>query len=319
MLAATSGYSSDHMRLSSDFGQSWTVVAWGSSFSDLAISASGQYMLAASRDSNGQRYSSNYGQTWSSLPHYNYEASPRKCAISASGQYQLFSTNRILHRSSNFGQTWTHITNPIPEIDEVDWATISDIEISASGQYIAFSYIVKDGGYYGDILTAGIKWSSNYGQTWTMKIYAAYQIHNMSMTKDGQCLLFSSTDLEEGYLQSSVWKLYNYGANLQRIYRRFDFDPDWFLATNGDGSLFLRCAPHENISKSTNQSSWTSITSPSVQGQIATNYKGNIIAIANSSGLDESTYGVWISYDSGASWERKSDLTGRLITMNQSN
>ena len=197
MLLASSNY----MYLSSDFGQSWTYMMYSPEFSDLAISASGQYMLVAARDENGQKYSSNYGQTWSSLPRHNYQTSPRKCAISASGQYQLFSSDRTLHLSSNFGQTWTD--SRISFIDNDVFVTITDIEISASGQYIAYSYIIKDT-YYGDALGGGIMWSSNYGQTWTYKARCSHSVHNMSMTKDGQYLLFSMTDLEEGYLQSSV-------------------------------------------------------------------------------------------------------------------
>ena len=85
------------LQLSSDFGQSWAVVQSLVEFNDLAISASGQYMLAAARQSDGRKYSSDYGQTWSSLPHYNYQGytvtNPRKCAISASGQYRLFSSD----------------------------------------------------------------------------------------------------------------------------------------------------------------------------------------------------------------------------------
>ena len=51
------------LKLSSDFGQSWTTVQSLIEFNDLAISASGQYMLAAARQSDGRRYSSDFGST----------------------------------------------------------------------------------------------------------------------------------------------------------------------------------------------------------------------------------------------------------------
>ena len=118
----------------------------------------------------------------------------RKCAISGTGQYQLFSTDYVLHLSSDFGVTWSNMS---PQLNQPD-SPINGIEISASGQYIAISYFAE--GVYDN----GIMWSSDYGQTWTQKVSCTHNVPNMSMTKDGQYLLFSMTDLEQGYLQSSV-------------------------------------------------------------------------------------------------------------------
>lgn len=305
--------------LSSDFGQSWTIVQSLIEFHDISISASGQYMLAAARQSDGRKYSSDYGQTWSSLPHYNYQGyyvtNPRKCAISASGQYRLFSSDSIMHLSSDFGQSWTDISAHTPS------SAITNIEISASGQYIAYSYFAE--GVYDN----GIMWSSDYGQTWTRKVSCTHAVYNMSMTKDGQYLIISMAYWEEYDLRSYLVRLYNYGANLQYLYEReLNSNSDSYLATSGDGSLFLKAVSQYKLHKSVNQgASWTSpnygtvTTSPTVSADFATNYKGNIIALAYGRGSD-SSLGVWISYDSGVTWQKTfADYLGRLITMNQSN
>ena len=310
------------LRLSSDFGQSWTTVQSLIEFHDISISASGQYMLAAARQSDGRRYSSDFGQTWSSMPHYNYQGytvtNPRKCAISASGQYRLFSSDWILHLSSDFGVTWSNMS---PQLNQ-PYSAITGIEISSSGQYIAISYFAE--GVYDN----GIMWSSDYGQTWTQVASCSHNIPDMSMTKDGQYLIFSMVNWEEYYLRPFLARVYNYGTSSQFLYdRELNTDADKYLVTSGDGSLFLKGGGYYNgVQKSTNQgASWSSPTSgtvttfPSISGYFATNYKGNIIGLAYGRGSD-SSLGVWISYDSGVTWQKTfADYSGRLITMNQSN
>ena len=318
------GYSG--LLLSSDFGQSWTTMQPLIEFNDISISSSGQYMLAASRQSDGRRYSSDFGLTWSSLPLYpiGYSAqNDRKCAISASGQYRLFSSDHILHLSSDFGQTWIDLSPHTPVYPEIAQA-ITDIEISASGQYIAYSYFAE--GVYDN----GVMWSSDYGQTWTQKLGCSHNIPDMSMTKDGQYLIVSMMNWEGYYLRPLLYRLYNYGASGEVLYEReLNSDPDPYLVTSGDGSLFLKGGGYyTGMQKSTNQGvNWRdrptsgSVTNifPSTYNYFATNYKGNIIGMAYARGSD-SSLGVWISYDSGVSWEKTFvDYWGTLITMNQSN
>lgn len=310
---------SSSLQLSSDFGQSWTTVQSSFEFNDISISASGQYMLAAGRVSNGRKYSSDYGQTWSSMPHHNYQGytvtNPRKCAISANGQYRLFSSDSILHLSSDFGQSWTDISAHTPS------SAITNIEISASGQYIAYSYFGE--GLYDN----GIMWSSDYGQTWARKVSCTHIVLDMSMTKDGQYLLFSVYNWGEYDLYPYLGRLYNYGASIQYFYELgANYQGDVYLATSGDGSLFLKAIPYYNLRKSVNQGiNWNNspnngtVTSIStVSGPVAINQKGNIIALSDARGLD-SSIGVWVSQNSGASFFRVTQDSGRLITMNQSN
>ena len=68
------------------------------------------------------------------------------------------------------------------------------------------------------------------------------------------------------------------------------------MVTSGDGSLFLKGGGYYNgVQKSTNQgASWSSPTAgrvttfPSISGEFATNYKGNIIGLAYGRGPDSS-------------------------------
>lgn len=179
---------------SSNYGQSWTPTTLASSVNSIAISASGQYQIAALLGATkGLYYSSNYGQTWTVATGTNAINFYQVC-ISASGQYAsacVWNASSVTYYSSNYGQTWTASNQA---------GVFFGIACSASGQY----QVVGDGGASGG--AGAIYYSTTYGRTWI-----ASNITNTSgyiqwgaMSATGQYASFATT-------QKGIWISSNYG------------------------------------------------------------------------------------------------------------
>jgi hypothetical protein len=112
----------------------------------ICMSSSGQYQTVGTTLT--VYVSSNYGQTWSSIP--SISSPIYSVCMSSSGQYQLASSAGIIGiwYSYNYGQTWAKSNAPI----NLNWYSSA---ISSSGQYQ--SAVVNNGTIY---------YSTNYGQTW---------------------------------------------------------------------------------------------------------------------------------------------------------
>lgn len=179
---------------SSNYGQTWTPTTLASSVNSIAISASGQYQIAALLGATkGLYYSSNYGQTWTVATGTNAINFYQVC-ISASGQYAsacVWNASSVTYYSSNYGQTWTASNQA---------GVFFGIACSASGQY----QVVGDGGASGG--AGAIYYSTTYGRTWI-----ASNITNTSgyiqwgaMSATGQYASFATT-------QKGIWFSSNYG------------------------------------------------------------------------------------------------------------
>jgi len=179
---------------SSNYGQTWTPTTLASSVTSIAISASGQYQIAALLGATkGLYYSSNYGQTWTVATGTNAINFYQVC-ISASGQYAsacVWNASSVTYYSSNYGQTWTASNQA---------GIFFGIACSASGQY----QVVGDGGQSGG--AGAIYYSTNYGRTWI-----ASNITNTSgfiqwgaMSATGQYASFATT-------QKGIWFSSDYG------------------------------------------------------------------------------------------------------------
>jgi len=151
-----------------NYGQTWTQSSGiTGNIVSIAMSASGQYVVACTT-ANGIYYSSTYGQTWLQS---NASASIQwyRICISASGQ-NVFAVGaaNTLYYSSNYGQTWTALSSTS--------GSYGGVACSASGQYIIAG-----------IISGGIYYSSTYGQTWTISnISSAGTITYAAMSASGQ-------------------------------------------------------------------------------------------------------------------------------------
>ena len=178
---------------SSNYGQTWTrATSSAAPFGGMAMSASGQYVIAGGVTANNQAlyYSTNYGQNWTIVPSSpigNWFA----CAISANGQYLLaaslnatylqqsitpffnmatsgnITTNTLQTTALSYSDGST-VVSAQPSLDYstfgITWTQTSSVNanwcspaISGTGQY-------QINANYG----GAIYYSSNYGQNWTV-------------------------------------------------------------------------------------------------------------------------------------------------------
>ena len=117
-----------------DFKLYNSAITYPFTYNNVAISNSGQYMLATV--ANGGLYmSSNFGTTWSQVTSVSGSASWQGLAISAKGQYMVAvsqTSNNAPVYSTDFGSNWTQVT--------FLGTTGSFIAMSGSGQYCITGY-----------------------------------------------------------------------------------------------------------------------------------------------------------------------------------
>ena len=120
------------------------------------MSSTGQYMYASSYAVNYAGYSTNYGQTWTSISSITPSSiGIQHIACSASGQYITITGNGTgIYSSSNYGKTFTKSAS-------FTTAQCMGVAMTASGQYQVASQWNSSTIYYSS--TYGITWSSTTG------------------------------------------------------------------------------------------------------------------------------------------------------------
>jgi photosystem II stability/assembly factor-like uncharacterized protein len=228
-------------------------------FSDIAMSASGQYITVV-QNPGSIFVSSNYGTTWNqyfdpNFPTNNFYSS---ISISASGQYQSITgnytnQNPFIATSSNYGVSWI-IVGPVWGVPFFGGICIA---ISATGQ---FQTVISPGNIGFTSLNYGLSWnqfsigvgnnntrvamsasgqyqtivssnnvallfnSSNYGQTWTQNPNASTAWCNgISISASGQYQVVSLGQVNGG----------NYILQLS-----MDYGNTWTTTANG-GQIFF--------------------------------------------------------------------------------
>jgi hypothetical protein len=156
ILASVTGGS---LFVSADYGSTWTQitsVSTASTWLSMAVSATGQYMVAVSQTTNNAPvYSTNYGITWNQTTFIGNTGTV--VALSGSGQYCLgiWGTTALLISNYLVGLTTT--TYSQPTLTGIN-ANISGAAISLTGQYMV---IVTSG------TTNNVYYSNNYGANFT--------------------------------------------------------------------------------------------------------------------------------------------------------
>ena len=208
--------SSGNLKISSDYGQTWSNPTTPPSvsgflyYSQVCISATGQYqMVYFSVSTTLYIYkSSDFGSTWSSVTFSNYSSTAQvRIAISASGQYQFIlygkssGSGELINVSSDYGTLWTTYTAV-----NIFLGNIS-LSVSASGQYLTFC---TNSGSSNFVYT-----SSNYGKSFVQnsRITNANGFQGMAMSASGQYQTLSS--------------------NYPYLYISSDYGQTWNLPTTG--------------------------------------------------------------------------------------
>ena len=179
-----SGCDYNHVYISNDTGVTFNQISLptiGTNYiaqNDLAISASGQYMLMSSK-----YRSSDYGVTWTLIDSSTgvdpiSGLTPSACYISKNGQYQVlgYNTTSVLQRpiyaSTDYGVTWTQQTGLDGTTGGIQGLTINDsntpfvMALLTNGTFYPYlqrmDYISQSGGFY-NVTVSG----AGTGDSWT--------------------------------------------------------------------------------------------------------------------------------------------------------
>jgi hypothetical protein len=165
---------------------------------EVAMSSSGQYVVACIANGNtasygnyyGIYYSTNYGATWNnvtsasgtSLNIYLYALT-----MSDSGQYAVSCTNtNLIIYSSDYCSTWLHVTFQ-------STVALTDISMSSSGQFVIASSNI------------GIYYSTNYGATWTYSLQTSgHSYSDVAISGNGVICNASLNSTTSKYIYSSI-------------------------------------------------------------------------------------------------------------------
>lgn len=131
-----------------DYGTTWARTGTNSSWVFGAVSGDGKYQTTAEAG-NTQQTSSDYGANWNDR---NSTGTWRKCQINYNGQYQIVAGNNRLYKSTDYGATISAIISAAA-LESFEWVAISN-----SGQYMGAASYGSNG---------CIRLSSNYGVNWT--------------------------------------------------------------------------------------------------------------------------------------------------------
>lgn len=256
--------------ISDDYGKTWrranvqvTIDPSSLVWDYVAISGSGQYMLASRRTQNNQDalYRSNdYGVTWSPVPHPGRNRFP---IISKNGQYQVFmrgwypaSTNPNLSaydtiKSDDFGTNWYYISNAFGLFTQ-------DGIISDDGQII--SVVLNDfSGFSVDLPPGYLVVSQDGGFTWTWtQMPSSELVQSVCSTPDGMTQyigtckgwnlitpplkIYKSTDggqtVFDPNIDTSDFQSYIHAPWFSGVRIRCSSDQQYFCATVGRGHIY---------------------------------------------------------------------------------
>jgi len=203
--------SSGGIYYTSNYGQSWVQKLSSVVFNYVAMSSSGEYVLAYNNVSTYEANMyvlSNYGQSSSYVTTGNRLSAA--IAISASGQYMavVSNANVYLSVSNNYGQSWYRSTGNISSFGAGYTATT----LSASGQYMIVGQRLSSGAQQARIFT-----SNNYGQSWSQTMTRDYSyIHDIINSASGQYACFTYGD--QVYYSNNYGYSWTLSSNISNVY-----------------------------------------------------------------------------------------------------
>jgi hypothetical protein len=166
---------------SSDYGVTWIMIIGVDGWTGLAVSASGQYMVACSTVATyAPYYSTNYGSTWTTSTFLGTAGS--FIALSGDGQYSLAGYGTVAQLISNYLLGYTTTTFTAPSLPSIN-ANIIHASLSATGQFMV---IVTQG------TTNNVYYSINFGSTWLALTVGSSPMVSCVMSADGSYITVSN-------------------------------------------------------------------------------------------------------------------------------
>jgi len=205
MLAAANGAG---LFLSNNFGANWsqvTGVSANGGWTGLALSYTGQYMVAMSQTTNNAPvYSTNYGVTWTQTGYFG-SLLATFISLSGNGQYCLAGYTQNVYLVSNYLAGFSTGTTTQPTFSPALAAVaIPAASLSTTGQYMV---IVTAG------TTNNVYFSINYGATFTGITVGAAALVSCTMSYDGSYITVASATTVYTLNQNSNGYTVAVGAN----------------------------------------------------------------------------------------------------------
>jgi len=179
----------NNIYISFDYGNTFSSYGNINYMTDVAMSATGQYVTITQGTSTGYIYTSNnFGVTWKQLA---VGANWNNVAMSSSGQYQYASVyNGIIYFSNNYGASWVG-TGYISGI----WSSLS---VTADGKCVVAC--INGGGIYT---------SSNYGSNWLLSNSPNNSWNSVSISSNGKYITgcastYNNNNRAADYIYNSV-------------------------------------------------------------------------------------------------------------------
>jgi hypothetical protein len=213
-LAADAG----QLWISSTFGAWWSVILNGPStstssgyytFASVAVSSSGQFMVAGTTLGGWIFYSSDYGKSWRSAhnsPTVATNSTVNDLCMSSTGSIVYAAVASVgIYRSVNYGANWTLVM-----ANTSTWASIA---CSDSGTtVIAGATLSTTDGYSGLGLVSGYVWlSTNSGGNWTSSSAQTGNYVAVASDSTGQYLVVGASGGSNYYC--NVFSSSNFGAS----------------------------------------------------------------------------------------------------------
>jgi hypothetical protein len=184
------GLENGNLLMSVDHGTLWsevTSVAGMGVWSGLAISSTGQYMIASG---TSQSYSTNYGSTWTTV-----QTLPTTgISISGDGHYAIASNDRIAYVISNYLSGFGTNTYTTPTLTGIN-ARINSISLSSTGKYM----VLCTGG-----TTNNLYYSTDNGATFLGMTVGSSPIISCTVSSNGSSIIAKSATMVYTLTKSSL-------------------------------------------------------------------------------------------------------------------
>ena len=184
------GLENGNLLMSSDHGTLWsevTSVAGLGAWSGLAISSTGQYMIASG---SRQSYSTDYGSTWTTVS----TLSTTGVSISGDGNYAIASNNRSVYIISNYLAGFSTNTYTTPTLTGIN-AAINGASLSSTGKYM----VLCTGG-----TTNNVYYSTNNGATFSGMTVGSSPILSCTVSANGSSIIAKSATMVYTLTKSSL-------------------------------------------------------------------------------------------------------------------
>ena len=273
----------DSIRVSSNYGVTWTVTTQGGggSYPQLAISADGAVIAVCA---SPIAVSTNYGATWSNTPAFNGGNNAVCVSSNGSVMYATGGGATDVYVSSNTGATWTQTAS----IGAVTTNRAVSLSCSSNGSVVL-------------LLTqsANMVVSSNYGASWTTTSLGGTNSPYATVSPDGLTIYaaagsFPSVSSNNGVTFSN---LTNAGSRSWSGPPMVNSNASVVIVPQGS-NLWIATGSPVNTS-----STWTSVTTPvGFSGLMSCSYDGNFITTRQTPGF------AWTSSDRGVTWVQRRSL-----------